>query len=267
MSSWRIGANYRLDGEATPERRQQLVLHATDGRTGRSGRAAWPSRRWRRRGRPSSRAAAVSFERGCPTCRPGTRRGAPAWSAPSPRRRSPPDRCRPSVRSCTPLDADGEAGVVHVPEGQRQRRQLLQVVVAEHLLAVDVDRLAQLGQLGQRLQVVEHRTLGVGRTCATSPTLANSDAFQSAYAACLRAVAVAEPGAVATAGRRERHRRPSGRPASTCHWKSDRWCGTACRTRSPTISSPASRQPPGSGSGGWACRRTGPGRCRRAWPP
>ena len=34
-------------------------------------------------------------------------------------------------------------------------------------------------------------------------------------------------------------------PRSASHWKSDKWCGKASSTRSPTLSWPASRQPLG----------------------
>ncbi len=52
-----------------------------------------------------------------------------------PRRRSPTDRSRPRCAACRPLERRVNAAVVHVPDGQRQRGEPLQVVVAEHLLA------------------------------------------------------------------------------------------------------------------------------------
>src|SRR5207253_10974906 len=61
-----------------------------------------------------------------------------------------------------PLGPDREGAVVHVPDRQRQRRELLQVVLAENLLTVDIDRLAELSQLGQGREVTEDGTLCVG---------------------------------------------------------------------------------------------------------
>ncbi len=81
----------------------------------------------------------------------------PTW----PRHRSPTRPLPPAVRSCRPFERTVNDTIVHVPDGERQRRQLLEVVVAQHLLAADVDRFAQPSQLGERLHVVEHRTLGV----------------------------------------------------------------------------------------------------------
>ena len=59
------------------------------------------------------------------------------------------------------LGAQREAGIVLVPERQRKRRERLEVVLAQHLLAADVDRMTQLGQLRHRREVEEDRTLRV----------------------------------------------------------------------------------------------------------
>ncbi len=85
---------------------------------------------------------------------------------------------------------------------QRERRELLQVVVAEHLLAADVDGLAQLGQLGERLHVVEDRALGVRR--AADADVGEERRLPVAVVDLLRAVAPTQAGAVAAPGRRQR---------------------------------------------------------------
>ena len=62
-----------------------------------------------------------------------------------------------------PLGADHERRIVHVPDRQRKRAEPLEEVVVEHLLAVDVDGLAQFSELGQRPDVVEDRVFRVHR--------------------------------------------------------------------------------------------------------
>ena len=77
------------------------------------------------------------------------------------------------------LRTDGEVPVVHVPQGERQRREALQVVVVEDLLLADVDALSERRQLRQRREVVGHHPVGTDMA-AVDPRFENKEAFQSA---------------------------------------------------------------------------------------
>ena len=63
------------------------------------------------------------------------------------------------------LEAQGsfcEGAVVLIPDGQRDRGQPLEVLIAQDLLAGDVDIPPELCQLRQGMYVMEHHPFGVG---------------------------------------------------------------------------------------------------------
>ncbi len=99
------------------------------------------------------------------------------------------------------LRSEGERTVVHVPEGERKRREALEVVVAEHLLPVDVHRTAQLGELGQRTYVVEHHTPVVRGSAGTD--VGEQGGFPVAVFRLLRPVPESVTGPVPRTGGRE----------------------------------------------------------------
>ena len=122
--------------------------------------------------------------------------------APWPRHRSRSDRCRRVVRSCSPLARSVKRAVVHVPDGQRQRRELLQVVVARAPSCRRRRPLRAARRAPAGLQVVEHRALGVRR--AADADVGEQRRLPVAVRGLLRAVAPAEPRAVTGPGRRQR---------------------------------------------------------------
>src|SRR5699024_1962935 len=71
-------------------------------------------------------------------------------------RTSLPGACRHA------LGAHSERPVVHVPDRERERRQRLEILLGQHLLAIaEIDRASQLVQLRQRSEVHERRATGV----------------------------------------------------------------------------------------------------------
>src|SRR4051812_36728002 len=72
------------------------------------------------------------------------------------------DATRAAFRSrLQSLGTHTEATVIHVPDRQRQRRERLEVLLAQMLLAVtEVDRLPQLVQFSERSHVEMHRPVG-----------------------------------------------------------------------------------------------------------
>ena len=253
-----------LDREPAAEPLEQLVLHRRVHVRARSARAASPSRPWGTSGPPSARAPQRSS---------GCRSNVPARCSTS-RSREPSliastqisDRPLPSrVRSCTPLARTLERAVVHVPDRQRQRRQRLEVVPRQVLLAVaQVDRLTQLGQLGQRGEVDERRALGVraaatARCCRTATPSSRGSRPASRRDPCGTGCPGCRGCGSATA-----LPSPMSPPRTTCHCWSPSRCGCASITRSPATSSPASRHPPGVRTR-WLARQppSAPGRCHR----
>ena len=85
---------------------------------------------------------------------------------------------------------------------KRERRQPLQVVVAEHLLPVDVHGLAQLSQLGERLHIVEDGALRVHRPADAD--VGEERRFPVAVLGLLGPVAPTKASAVTASRRRER---------------------------------------------------------------
>ena len=124
------------------------------------------------------------------------------WSAPWPGRRSRPGRCRPWSAPACPWP-DGEAAVVHVPQGKGQRRQLLEVVVAEHscrpgCTPLAATRPAPGAAAGHRRR---RRLALVDRDCAH---VGEQRRLPVGIRGLLGAVSEAEPGAVPTSRRRQR---------------------------------------------------------------
>ncbi len=137
----------RFDGEAAPEPGQQLVVHRRVDEGCDQGMELGRlvlGKLQHRHPRP--------FDQPRPDV-PGVGQVGDETVARSDLQRLDADLRTPTAFSGALLKAPGpesEAAVVHVPDGQRQRRQPLEVVVAEHLLAAHVDRLAKFSQLGLR---------------------------------------------------------------------------------------------------------------------
>ena len=166
--------------------------------------------------------------------------------------------CRPLARSVKPPSSmyqmASESGV-----------SCLRYSSLEDLLAADVDGFAKLGELRQRLHVVEHRAL----------VLVDRRNAEVREQRCLP-IAVRRPASRrAPSGSACRDPRESGEsapspmrpPRSTSHWKSERWCGTACEDT--VARDELARFAPSAGSADEVVRRatrTARDRCRRASP-
>ena len=104
----------------------------------------------------------------------------------------------PLLKTGRPL---GVAGVIHVPDSQRQGGERLEVLLAQHLLPAEVGGLAQLGQLRQGSEVIEDGPLGVGGSGAVQ--VGEERRLPVGVVDLSSAVPESVPGSVAIAGRRE----------------------------------------------------------------
>ena len=131
----------------------------------------------------------------------------------------------PAVRSCRPLDRTREDAVVHVPDGERQRRQRLEVVLGEELLAVaEVDRLAA-AQPARAAGVKSANTAPLALVRREHGDVAEQRRLPVEVVGLLGAVAPTGTAPRGPAGSARGRRRPSGHRARTCHCWSLSRCG------------------------------------------